>query len=100
MGTEDHGVREKNEASARRQSVVSVESNRSQRVDRQRDGKIVFIQSSLVICIFRSISVQREEFTVRDKNRSRICLDRDRNEKLMKIDVMINSSRFELIFIC
>ena len=31
MGAEDHGVREKNEVSARRQSVVLVESHRSQR---------------------------------------------------------------------
>ena len=31
MGAEDLGVREKNEASARRQSVVLVESHRSQR---------------------------------------------------------------------
>ena len=77
-----------------------MESDRSQSTGSKRNEKRVFIQSSLVICVFKSISVQRGEFTVRNNNTNDISLERGGKEKLMKIDVLINLSHFELIFIC
>ena len=41
MGTENMGVRKKNEASVRRQSLVSMESHRRKSIGSQRDEKRV-----------------------------------------------------------
>ena len=85
------------------QGEAIIDGNRgswSQRGDSQRGQEESLYPKQLgFMHVLDDFIAKRRVHCRRHKNTRKICLNRDRNEKLMKISVFINFSRFDF-FIC